>query len=172
MSLEKFGYLSNKVFFPGINMLVKLDDNQFFRFDGFVDNLEEHTFKIFFELGLKYSPNNYEDSVARHVGLNLKSNSSRVKTSNIFLLNKGSVANYFNLGHEAVHSLIHLNKEQYFLDELHKNGFQINPFEKYSDEEKIADIGGLLTLHKTNNLNNVQGKSYIALKDEFLSYKK
>ena len=144
MDFRTLGFQTGKVVLPGLELEVELGPNQFFRNDGVVDNLAEHDRQIVRELGLItflekdsiYASSNFKGThwpIA--IGL--------AKGSLIYVTDVGE-AIPFCFGHESTHAICHLNLKDPFLKLLSSEGFSLNPFEKYSDPEDIADIGGCL----------------------------
>ncbi len=150
MKFEKNTFYSSKVTFPGLDINVFLPSNRYLRYDGVVDDINAHTKLVLSQFGRQdYHNVTSNKDWGRHIALSLTLTDIPVKASVIFSRAQSPARSLFNLGHESVHALIHLDQEKYFLDELRRQGFFFNPFERYSDEENIADVGGLLALYKS-----------------------
>ncbi len=162
-NFNALGYRTGEIYLPGLDIIIPLNPNQYFRNDGIVSDIEAHTEKVFSQFGISYNRNNgSEQDYGRHVGVG----NQTVKSSTIFVRDTDDLTNLFNFGHEATHALIHFGWEQYFLDALYAERFLLNPFEKYDDEEQIAHIGGLLGLHKAKKLHFVNDCKLGSLADD------
>ena len=154
MILEDYGYSTENILIPGLNIQVMLGKNRYFRNDGVVADLHEHTDRIFEELNaINPHKRDNEEHYGRTVKLDLEVRKISVKASIIFILEQQSLPDaIFNTGHESVHALIHLGKEQYLIESLENLGFFFDPFQVYDDEESVANVGGFLSLYRANPL--------------------
>ena len=134
--------------FPGLNLDVKLKENEYFADLGVVKTPEKMSKKIMKEMGVsnyRYSPNEKGYSIQ---GQTLSfSQTNGDKYALILIKQNTPYFEMFNYGHESTHSLIYLNKEKDFLDLIQSKGVKINPFEKFDNEEHIANLGGLIALN-------------------------
>ena len=134
--------------FPGLNLGVKLKENEYFADLGVVKNPEKMSEKIMKKIGVP----NYHHSPNKK-GYSTHGQTLRIQYSNgdkyALILIKKNTPHFeaFNYGHESTHSLIYLNKEKDFLDLIQSKGVKINPFERLDDEEHIANLGGLIALN-------------------------
>ena len=150
MVLERYGFQSGDIILPGIEMPARLASNQYFRNYGIVPDLREKTIQITQELEIGVddyylAKEGYNGVAAQHMGFNKNGDIG----SAIFVkegLERDMIA--FNNGHESVHTIRYLGLENQFLEFLRSEGFALNPFETFCDEEQIAHVGGLLSWHK------------------------
>ncbi|MBI4147310.1 hypothetical protein HY494_01515 [Candidatus Woesearchaeota archaeon] len=163
IDFNALGYQTGEINLPGLDIIIPLNPNQYFRNDGLVSDIEAHTEKVLQQFGMSYNRNNSpKQAYGRQVGIGNQS----VKSSTIFLRDTDDVTNLFIFGHEATHALIHLRLEQYLLHALRAERFLLNPFEKYDNEEQIAHIGGLLGLYKAKKLDFVNKCKLSSLVDD------
>lgn len=153
MTLEKYGFQSGWITLPGIEMRTRLESGFYFKNYGVVPNLREKTIQIAQELNIGCDINllredSYETS-AKHISL---SKSGDIGSAIFFKDGLDVGTNTFNYGHESVHALINLGLNDRFVEFLREEGFMLNPFETYSNEEQIAHVGGVLSLHKAGIL--------------------
>ncbi len=150
MVFGDYGFETGKVLLPGLNLIVKLNRNRYFRNDGIVENMDEHLDDVKRELGISnFDYTRGVPSMGRHIKLSYGSD----KISIIFIKDQSSETNRFNYGHESTHAIIYLGLEDYFMDMLRKEGFTLNPFKRYNNEDDIANVGGLVSVYKTDQFN-------------------
>jgi len=65
----------------------------------------------------------------------------------------------FTIGHESTHAITYLNQGQRLVEELRVEGFNLNPYQKYTDEEDICHIGGLFALYRFGLLDSIDHSS-------------
>lgn len=154
MVFEEYGLKTGEVMLPGIELLVELSSNEFFKNCGAVNDIDSYTEKLVKIFNVKnYNVKNGKIKEGRHLGLfagEERESLIYVKKSNF------EPAELFCYGHESVHSIIFFGLEEYFLNMLRKMEFLLNPFEKYTDQESIANIGGWVSLYKKNLHNKVR----------------
>jgi len=116
---------------------------------GLVPDLREKTIQITQEMNIEVDVSylikeGYNGVSAHHFGFNKHGDIG----SAIFV--KDGLERHiidFNFGHESIHAIRYLGLESQFLEFLRKKGFALNPFETFRDEEQIAHVGGLISLH-------------------------
>jgi len=135
--LEKSGYKNGLTHFPGIDMLLNVPKNRYFRNDGMVPNIEEHA-KLFM-VG-DYSMSKPETPS----GLCISYTLDKYKVSTIFVNNLGKYSSLLLQGHESVHAIRDLGIEDQFLEKLNREGLYLRSFSEYKDEEVIASLGSLI----------------------------
>jgi hypothetical protein len=168
--LEK-GYQTGNVWLPGLDITVYLNSNQFFRNDGIVKDMQIHTNKVYYEINPRIKHDSYPIPLGRCIiTYDERSNIAAA----IFVKENDPINHIFNYGHESVEALIKYGRGDVLLDELKKEGFFIDPFQRYNDTENIANIGGFLALHKKNYRDcSMNCPELQELYSEFLdSYKK
>jgi len=146
MDFLKFGFQTGKVILPGIDLEVTLPSNRFFRNDGIVDNLREHTDKIYRDMGISLDHAHNLDS-GYAASNHLLDNSGNI-ASVIYIQDFSKYDNLFNYGHESTHAAHILGLEKQFCGMLKHEGFSLDPFIRFKDREVIADIGGVIALYK------------------------
>lgn len=152
------GFEKYRVRLPGLLLEVDLPPNTFFRNDGVVDSIDGHTAKIRKEFGIKgkiersMGPNDVP--YGRTYSFPLVDGDGKVleKASIIYIINNGNTINTLNLGHESTHAAIFLDEDKMIqkqlMNDLYKKGFDINPFEKYTNEEDICNLFGVFSVYK------------------------
>ncbi|MFH1589542.1 MAG: hypothetical protein ABIB43_03175 [archaeon] len=175
MNLKKLGYSTGKVLFPGLNVKVKLDNNQYFSNDGVVEDFNAHVNKLDSAFGRDSLTEKIPDS---KIGLRYENHAFNgvqfIKLVNVFWKKRDPVQDIFVSGHESTHALMSFGKENYLLNELKKYNFTFNPFESYSDEDDIADVGGFLGVHKAGYdiVRICRGDDLDFIKEDILNSKK
>ena len=148
MVFERWGFKTGKVILPGLELIVQLHQNKYFRNDGVVMDMDKHTDDALRELGA--SSHDYKrgtDAFGRHIALSSVGN----RASLIFIQDsQNPEVNIFSYGHESTHAVIHLGLESYFLKKIRRMGFTLDPFKRYHDEESIAHVGGLVSVYQIN----------------------
>jgi hypothetical protein len=147
MDFSRYGFKTGKVILPGINLEVTLPKNNYFRNDGIVANIEEHTDKIFREI---YPDFKYDRPPALAAGKCLSWREEEYKLSVIYLLDNKPETIMFNYGHESVHAIQNLGIEDQFVEMLKQEGFTLNPFTYYSNRELQAHVGGIMAFYRNN----------------------
>ncbi len=149
---EALGYRTGELNLPGLDVIVQLGPDQYFRDDGIVSDLGAHAQSIYHQLcGFSY-----QGEIPPAYGIHLPTNIGEKKFSTIFIRDIDPITNLLVLGHEVTHALKFLSLEHYLIQALRAERFSIDPFKKYDNEETIADIGGLLALHKVNKIHHVK----------------
>jgi hypothetical protein len=138
--LEKNGYKTGLIHFPGIEMLLELPKNRYFRNDGIVPDLQSHANKF---TGGKYVASSSEKEINAK-GLCITYDILDYKFSTIFIVDSGRYQNMCIYGHESVHAIEKLNLEDQFSAKLGREGLVIKPFAEYKDVETIANLGLIL----------------------------
>lgn len=150
MSLIEQGYQTGEVLLPGLEILVKLQPNQFFRFDG-IQNLSEHEQLIYNHFHFtKPTSEEDKDEFGQSVFFRGIYEDKYVEVSTMFVAKDGEIPLTFAIGHESTHTLLDFGLKQFLIDGLRLEGFNFDPFEMYPDPELIAHIGGILSLYKRN----------------------
>jgi hypothetical protein len=147
MVFEGYGFETGRVLLPGLDLVVRLNEDKYFRNDGAVADVERHANGVWEELGIS---GHYCTSEVRHFGKHFPCTSGNDKASLIFIEDGDPITNRFYYGHESTHAVIHLGLESCFMIMLEKIGFALDPFKKYDNEESIADVGGIVSVYKTN----------------------
>ncbi|MGV8087417.1 MAG: hypothetical protein ACP5N1_07330 [Candidatus Woesearchaeota archaeon] len=153
MVFTQYGFKTGNVILPGIELDVDFSPNRFFRNDGIVSNLKEHTDKVFRDIGhsLDYTHNfdslhgicnTVDYTYYEYTALN------PYLACCIYILDVTPVINLFTLGHESTHAVINLGVKNQFLYMLKDEGFSLDPFTKFTNNEAIAHVGGVLALYK------------------------
>ncbi len=143
----------NKISLSRLGIEFETDD-YFFRDDGYVDDIHEHSRKVYEEFG--DNPNSYDLQILAREG---KLPQASGKTMNnhtlspspiiIFYLRcKTPLKQIFVIGHEETHVLSTAYRIDLLKEEFSKMGLNIDfgPYfglDEYEEEELIADIGGL-----------------------------
>lgn len=155
LDLRKLGFKTGKVVLPGLGLETRLEPGQYFRNDGVVDNFNRHYAELARELGcpeiryLPYRQNNKDvDIKGTTIQLDGKARPGNERVAVIFLRDNGHPYNIFYNGHEAVHAIILFGKQKEFTDYVMSQGFNLDPFKVFDEEEHVADIGGLVSLHR------------------------
>ena len=143
MDFREYGFQTGKVLLPGLDLEVKLGPNQFFRNDGFVEDIVEHTNEIYREFKC---PNDAPEKPSLF-GRCLSISNPRYKFAIVFAKSRDEPNDQFVWAHESTHAAMRLGFKKEFLTLLKVRGFNLNPFKKYCDEEAIANVGGLLGLY-------------------------
>lgn len=149
---KALGYQTGEIILPGLDLTIQLNQNQYFRNDGIVSDLTAHTEKVFQQLGRL----SHQEDYGSAYGITVRSKIKEEKFSTIFIRDVDPITNLLVLSHEATHALIYLGFGHHLVQALRAERFSLNPFERYDNEEHIADIGGLLALHKANQINFVK----------------
>jgi hypothetical protein len=149
---ERRGFETGEVVMPGLEITVELGSGTYFRDDGVVRDLYEHHDRLTTEFNCFELSNAPSQTTHKGWCIGLTDSSSLEKASVIFVEDSGPVGNIFIKGHESTHALIFLGHSYALVDELESEGFSLNPFERYSNEEWIAHIGGILAWHKAGLL--------------------
>ena len=155
MDLKKLGFKTGKIVLPGLGLETRLEPDHYFRDDGIVESLRKHYSKIARELMCpeieKHTPEN-NPFVGGGKSLQLESRNKEFtgceKAVIQFIRDHGYLENIFATGHESTHSLIFFDKQKEFTKYVKSQGFNIDPFKVFDHEEHIADIGGLVSLHR------------------------
>ncbi|MFH1589540.1 MAG: hypothetical protein ABIB43_03165 [archaeon] len=174
MNFKKLGYSTGKVLFPGIDIVVNLGSNQYFRNDGVVEDFDLQIDKIYSEGGLSsLRKESYNSCASLHVWNTVSYNRKFTELSNVFWKKSSAKITTFVSGHESTHAVIRFKKEEYLLNELKKYGFALNPFESYTDVEDIADVGGFLGLYKKGfSLSDVSDSDTEGIRKDLLKSQK
>lgn len=150
MILERFSYQTGEIIFPGIEMPARLSKGHYFRNYGIVPDLRQKSIQITQEIGIGINQDDlleerYHNVAAQHIGFNKEG-----EIGSAICVREGLEKDLtaFNFGHESVHAIIYLGLQNQFVEFLRKEGFGLNPFETFSNEEDIANVGGLLSWHK------------------------
>lgn len=134
-----------------------------------VADLNQHTDEFLREYNPSHKSFQSEiESYGRHIGLTRGDS----KGSLVFFKAGDPLFNRFNYGHEATHAVIHLGLEGFFMDMLKEEGFALDPFSRYDDEEQIAHVGGLVSLYKGNFHNKVNHPELSPLLEELMGSKR
>jgi len=150
MDFEKHGFKTGKVVLPGIDLQVTLPKNHYFRNDKIVENIESHTTKILEDMNIS---SKFDKDYGLRFGRCLTITEYDAIASTVCILNVSPAANLCNYGHESTHAIMHLGLENQFVDMLRYEGFSLNPFNRYDDEESIANVGGLIALYRNYIIN-------------------
>jgi hypothetical protein len=158
LDLRKLGFKTGRVVMPGLGLETRLEHGNYFRNDGVVDNFERHYTTLSRELncpGIENlcCPGNRDSDLAGttiQIGSGNKALKGDERAAVIFLKNNGYPENIFFMGHESVHALIYFGKQKELTRYINSQGFNIDPFKVFhhEDEDHIADIGGLVSLHR------------------------
>jgi hypothetical protein len=156
MNLKKLGFKTGEIVLPGLGLETRLEPSHYFRDDGIVESLRKHFRKISEEFECpaieeKCTSNNSLFSLGGE-SLQLESTSKKIagfeKAAILFIKDHGYIENIFVKGHESTHALIFFGKQKEFTNYVHSQGFRLDPFKVFDHEEHIADIGGLVSLHR------------------------
>jgi hypothetical protein len=163
MDLRKLGFKTGKVVLPGLGLETRLEPGQYFRNDGVVKDLRRYwdtlSKQFNFPDGASWS-SGYTLSDAAGVTLecDLDKDTSNAQGQAIIVAvqDKGYLENIFSLGHELLHAYMRLaekNKKQKehqkeFTAYINFLGFNIDPFKVFDDEEHVAHISGLVSMHR------------------------
>jgi hypothetical protein len=145
MIFEKYGFNTEAVL-PGLNLSVKLGKNKYLRNDGLVNDIDEHTDLIKKELKVDFE---YEKGTSDYGGL-VALKEGKEKAAIIFFSDPNPKTQNFYSGHESGHAIIYLGLEKLLIAQLRQEGFTLDPFKKYNDEELIAHTIGLFSLYLKN----------------------
>lgn len=149
MTLENLGYSTGDIILPGLDILITLPSNRYFRDDGVVRDLDGHTEEVLKELGKKNTYTRYQiPTFGSCIGEPIDIGGVETKLSVIFYLDLLPIDLVFTKGEESTHALIFLNQERYLLELLRHLRFSIDPFRVFKDDESIAHLGGLLSLYR------------------------
>lgn len=136
-------------YFRALGLEVRLGENQSYRDEGFVSNLEERIGSICKEYGMDPSGDSViKDKDAMGFCVYIQDgNKQHVHILYRRLVDKTS--NLFIRGHEETHAILRLKKAHSLFWELFKQG-NIPPLFRFlkKDFESVADIGGLLAVEK------------------------
>jgi len=142
-SLKKDGYNTGLTYFPGIDMLLFLPKERFFRNDDLVENIEEHVKHLdnYFK-----NKNKSDKDYSNATGTSYHCNriDGTMKVSVICIKDSGMYTNKLNYGHESMHAIRNLGIENQFIEKLEKEGLSLKPFSEYKDEEVIAKLGSIV----------------------------
>jgi len=156
VDLRKLGFKTGKVVLPGLGLETRLEPGQYFRNDGVVEDFEKHYGRLSRELKcpgieyLRYSHNSKMDLAGATIQLD-RGNEALTggeRAAVVFLNDNGYPGNIFYKGHESTHALIFFGKQKEFAHYVRSQGFNLDPFKVFDEEEHIADIGGLVSMHR------------------------
>lgn len=159
MDWAAHGFQTGRVVLPGLEIEVDLAPNQWFRYDGFRLNLNSHRKQLEreFKIQIPKISGGLLSSILRGYipggfTYDLKTNGSNPSQGNIVigrnLVIPLPALNLFLIGHESTHALINYGQKNLLLDALKQEGFGLDPFENYVDQEEICDVGGILALYR------------------------
>lgn len=143
MVFERYGLRNGIVTLPGFDRDVSIGDSNYFRFDGLVKSIDEHTRELCQEFRL---PNTFDD------GSKLSGRTTTIGYrffvgSIIYYKDMGEAHNIFTLGHESVETLMDYDMEQTLVKWLKEANFSVNGNISGIPRETFCDVGGLLALH-------------------------
>ncbi|MCM2325123.1 MAG: hypothetical protein NDI94_01550 [Candidatus Woesearchaeota archaeon] len=158
MNFINHGFKTGEVILPGIDILVRLSGLEFFRDDGIVPDVNAHMGVLSKEFGYKLPKNIYhreiynKETAARHVLV--MEPDDIYKGCIIFIQDQGTEVNSFNRGHESTHVAVTFGLKDEFNGMLNHLGFFLDPFSMYKrNEEKIANIGGLMSAYRHGHID-------------------
>lgn len=143
MVFERDGFSNRIVTLPGFDKEISIGKLNYLRFDGLVEDIDEHTRKISREFRI---PNNFGDG-SELSGRTITLRYRDFVGSVIFYKDMGEAHNIFTLGHESVETLLDYGMGQTLVDFLRDAGFAVNDNIGGIPRELYGDIGGLLALH-------------------------
>ena len=155
---KALGYQTGEITLPGLDLIVQLNPKQYFRDDGIVDDLTAHTKEVHQQFGLSY-----QEDVSQSYGISIPFPiclPEEEKSCTMFIRDIDPITNLLVLGHEATHVLINFGMGYYLLQALRAERFLFDPFKRYNNEERIADIGGLLALYKADKIHSAKNLSH------------
>jgi hypothetical protein len=169
--MEFNGFKTGKIKLPGILLDVELPPNTYFRNDGVREDFGQHYIDVQKELYFNQVNETVDQSAekglfisayGKHLGTKIDHEGIETKFSVVFVRPDISIMNTQRLGHEATHAAIFLddktnNLKKTMLADLENNGFRLNPFEKYSNEEDVCDCFGMLGVYKLCGLVSLLG---------------
>ncbi|MBI4152132.1 hypothetical protein HY495_00340 [Candidatus Woesearchaeota archaeon] len=153
----EYGFKTGKIVLPGIQTIVDLEAHQWFRFDGIVDDLGAYYQRLGESLDLTLEPGD-ETGICHH--FNLETESRKEELIVVAVEDLGElIPTLFTIGHESTHAITYLNQGQRLVEELRTDGFDLNPYQKYTDKEDICHIGGLFALYRFGLLDSIDHSS-------------
>ncbi|MDD3175556.1 MAG: hypothetical protein PHU51_03695 [Candidatus Nanoarchaeia archaeon] len=167
--LEKYynlGFKTGDLILPGLNMEVNLPSNRFFKNLGEVSEINVSSITLLKPLNCQYSLTEDKGLNGKHLGIGDYINQKEVlKASLIMYLSSNPTLTKFLQAHESMHAIRFLGLEEPFMRFAYMQNFHLNPFEKYSSEEDIANYAGLMAvlISDPKNINQVLSSKFIPL---------
>ena len=105
MVFEDYGFKTGRIVFPGLDLVVRFNEDRYFRNDGIVADMNQHTDEVLGEFWA--SNHDYQRGVPAY-GRHIPFNSNSDKASLIFIRDWNPETNRFSYGHESTHAIIYL----------------------------------------------------------------
>jgi len=167
--LEKYynlGFKTGDLILPGLNMGVNLPSNRFFKNLGEVKKINISSITLLKPLNCEYTLTEDKGLNGKHLGIADYINQKEVlKASLIMYLSSNPTRTKFLQAHESMHAIRFLGLEEPFMRFAYVQNFHLNPFEKYSSEEDMANYAGLMAvlISDPKNINQVLPNNFVPL---------
>lgn len=165
-------FKAGKIILPGINVEVNLRDNQFYRNDGLVKDIDTHGKDALGELEKLGSKTKYNNNHTKGGHCMIYNDNKGDQYVIMAVKEINNIINIFNTGHESTHAICALGQKEKLTEALKRKGFKINPFKKYKCKEEQAHLGGLFALYlQDEDVEGLMTSDYKLnkVRDDFLS---
>lgn len=167
MSFTDQGFQSGAIKLPGLEFSIRLPPDVYFRDDGAVDSVRDHSESVCREINASPPDELFLESYGRLMTFH-RDNSSGI----VMIVKKDNFAlEIFRKGHESSHLLIDCGLSERLRCSFGYEGFGITPFDY--EEERTCDLGGLLAMYKHGVLSRLNGPELLVrLKKDLLASKR
>ena len=142
MVFERYGLKNGVVTLPGFDLDMSIGESNYFRFDGLVESIDEHTEKLCQEFRLQHKFKEGSSLYGRTLTLKYKG----LVGSIIFYKDMGENHNIFTLGHESTDALIGYGMKKTLVDLFRGCGIFMDSNIDDIPKQDFCDAGGLLAL--------------------------